>query len=97
MTSYYTKGEMEVVAERAAEKAIAKTFLQLGIDVSTPEAVLKAQRVITFGFVAYDTHNAIKSAGWKTGVGILVTGTAAILLLGFKGWILDLFKFKIGA
>lgn len=95
MTNFYTRAEMEVVAERAAQKAIEKTFLQLGIDVSTPDAVLKAQRVITFGFVAYDTHNAIKNAGWRTGVGILVTAGAAVLLLGFKSYFLDLFRFKI--
>lgn len=77
----------EAIAERAAEKAVTRTFLMLGIDVSTPAALLKAQRVITFGYRAHDAHETIVNSFGKTGLMFVVCAFFGVVGIGLKDWL----------
>lgn len=75
------------VAEEAAEKAVQKTLLSVGMDVSTPAAVIRTQRAVDFMYQSQDMSSLIK----KYGVGAIVTtvvGAALTMLwFGFQHYI----------
>lgn len=73
-----TPVELEALADAAAEKAVSRTLLAIGVDVSTPEGVLGAQG--DFAFLR-TTRRIIGRAGAIV-LSLLVAGAVAIF--GFK-------------
>lgn len=95
--------EMHMIAEAAAKAAVEETLIKLGIDVSNPIKAQQDFMVLReVGKLVMDSEfrkdmehlrswrmaiNDVKSKGLITLVGILVTGSVALLVAGFRGWI----------
>lgn len=95
--------EMRVIAEVAAKAAVEETLVKLGIDVSNPIKAQQDFMVLReVGKLVMDSEfrkdmellrtwrmaiNDVKSKGIVTLVGILVTGSMALIVAGFRGWI----------
>lgn len=95
--------EMRVIAEVAAKAAVEETLVKLGIDVSNPIKAQQDFMVLReVGKLVMDSEfrkdmellrtwrmaiNDVKSKGIVTLVGILVTGSVALIVAGFRGWI----------
>lgn len=69
-----TPAEIDALADRAADRAIARAFLTLGLDTSTPEGVIEAQRNFAFLNTA---RSAVRRAGMLL-ISVLVAGAAAL-------------------
>lgn len=78
-----TPFEFEEVAEDAANKALAKFFLTLGVDVTDPKAVIRMQDDLRFLGNWRESTEAVKRKAILTAVGVVVTGAL--------GWIGVLF------
>lgn len=97
-----TTAELRDIAEQAAAKAVAQTLVTLGIDVTDPIkaqrdfAVLRDLRELVDDaeFQADLSHlrkwrKAVEGAqtkGLLTIIGLIVTGAAGMLVVGFQGW-----------
>jgi len=95
--------EMHMIAEAAAKAAVEETLIKLGIDVSNPIKAQQDFMVLReVGKLVMDSEfrkdmehlrawrmaiNDVKSKGIVTLVGILVTGSVALIVAGFRGWI----------
>ena len=95
--------EMRTIAEAAAKAAVEETLVKLGIDVSNPIKAQQDFMVLReVGKLVMDSEfrkdmehlrtwrmaiNDVKSKGIITLVGIIVTGSVALLVAGFRGWI----------
>ncbi|UUV44801.1 hypothetical protein RCRUDOLPH_34 [Rhodobacter phage RcRudolph] len=95
--------EMRMIAEAAAKAAVEETLVKLGIDVSNPIKAQQDFMVLReVGKLVMDSEfrkdmehlrtwrmaiNDVKSKGIVTLVGILVTGSVALIVAGFRGWI----------
>lgn len=82
-----SRTEIEAIAKAAAKEAVLETFTALGIDMSSPQAVIKAQQ--TFGFL-YDWRSMcmiIRRQGLITITIAAVTAMigAVVLLLATGG------------
>jgi hypothetical protein len=75
------------IAEEAAEKAVAKVFLTLGIDVNDPKSLLETQQ--DFASMRDFTR------GWKSLKGKLVATVLVILVTGICGVIWSGFKSSV--
>lgn len=73
----------KIDVDKVAQRAVEKTLLTIGIDISTPEAIVRAQD--NFGFL--DKLNAgqkdVKKNAIRTLVGAAVTGALAYLTIAF--------------
>jgi hypothetical protein len=78
-----TRGEIEEIAEQAAQKAVIKTFLTLGVDIGDPKAVIKLQDDLRFLDRWRGSTEAASAHFAKTVIGIILTGA-----LGWLGLIL---------
>ncbi len=95
--------ELRMIAEAAAMAAVEETLVKLGIDVSNPIKAQQDFMVLReVGKLVMDSEfrkdmehlrtwrmaiNDVKSKGIVTLVGILVTGSVALIVAGFRGWI----------
>lgn len=95
--------EMHMIAEVAAKAAVEETLIKLGIDVSNPIKAQQDFMVLReVGKLVMDSEfrkdmellrtwrmaiNDVKSKGLITLVGIIVTGSVALIVAGFRGWI----------
>lgn len=95
--------EIRMIAEAAAKAAVEETLIKLGIDVSNPIKAQQDFMVLReVGKLVMDSEfrkdmehlrtwrmaiNDVKSKGIITLVGIIVTGSVALLVAGFRGWI----------
>lgn len=95
--------EMHMIAEAAAKAAVDETLVKLGIDVSNPIKAQQDFMVLReVGKLVMDSEfrkdmeylhtwrmaiNDVKSKGVATLVGILVTGSVALIVASFRGWI----------
>lgn len=95
--------EMRTIAEVAAKAAVEETLVKLGIDVSNPIKAQQDFMVLReVGKLVMDSEfrkdmehlrtwrmaiNDVKSKGLITLVGIIVTGSVALIVAGFRGWI----------
>ncbi|QXN72340.1 hypothetical protein RCSIMONEHASTD_11 [Rhodobacter phage RcSimone-Hastad] len=95
--------EMRTIAEAAAKAAVEETLVKLGIDVSNPIKAQQDFMVLReVGKLVMDSEfrkdmehlrtwrmaiNDVKSKGLITLVGIIVTGSVALIVAGFRGWI----------
>ena len=81
---------IERIADRAAEEAIRRTFLALGVDVATPESVIQVQQDFRFirdqRLSAAEFRRSLKKGARY--VGWSVVGTVALSLVG---WVLASF------
>ena len=68
-------------AERAAEKAMSKFMLALGLDTTDGPGVLRAQALMQHLANQYDACQTVKKHSLKSAVGMLVTAIAAYVLL----------------
>lgn len=75
----------EAIAERAAEKVAHKLLLGIGIDVSSPEAILRAQDNFRFLDSFNESTKEVKRKTIMTLVGIFVTGMAGYMWVAFGG------------
>lgn len=98
-----TTAELQDIAEAAATKAVERTLLTLGIDTSDPIQAQKDFMVLReVGKLVMDPDfrkdmehlrswriavQEVKSKGLITVIGLLVTGIAGLIVLGFKGWL----------
>lgn len=80
-----TRDDVNKVAEEAAERAIGKMFLALGVDVSDPKAVIKFQDDLRFLDRWRESTEAVKRKALLTAVGVMVAGAIGYLLLAFRG------------
>lgn len=103
MSSDNTQAELQDIAEVAAQKAVTQTLLTLGIDAANPLraqqdfVVLREMRSLMQDqeFQADMAHirrwrksmEAIQSKSLLTVVGILLSGTLGLILMGLKGWV----------
>jgi hypothetical protein len=68
-----TPAEQKSLAEATAEATVARTFLALGVDMSTPAGVLSTQRDFAFLRTARYT---VRRAGTLLITGIIITTLA---------------------
>jgi hypothetical protein len=81
----YAEERTEAIAERAAERAVIKTLLAIGIDISSPGSILRAQDNFSFLDTLNSGQKAVKRKVGLTAIGVLVTGLIGYVLLVF-GW-----------
>ena len=80
-----TRDEMNKTAEEAADRAIGKLFLTLGVDLSDPKAVIAFQDDLRFLASWRESTQAVKRKALLTAVGVIITGAIGYLLLAFRG------------
>jgi hypothetical protein len=80
-----TRDEMNAIAEQAAEEALKKMLLALGINAYTPEAMQAFQKDMAFTRALRESSDAVKRKAMLTAVGVLITGVLGYLWLAFKG------------
>lgn len=78
-----TKEEIETVAEEAADKALHRLFLTIGIDITDPKAVIAFQDDLRHVRTWRESTTTIKQHALKTAVGVVVTGALGWLAMIF--------------
>lgn len=76
--------ELHEIANRAAEKAVEKMLLTLGVDVSDPEAIIRMQKDFQWLRSFRQSGETIKTKAITTVVGIFITGIVAAIWMAFK-------------
>jgi hypothetical protein len=81
-----TQAEVKVVAEAAAEEALRKVFLTLGVDISDPDSVLQMQSDFKHVRRWREATDTVRDTGLRAAVKFLVVaGLGSMLaLLGWK-------------
>lgn len=80
-----TRDEMNKTAEEAADRAIGKLFLTLGVDLSDPKAVIAFQDDLRFLANWRESTQAVKRKALLTAVGVIITGALGYFWLVFRG------------
>jgi hypothetical protein len=80
-----TQDDVSRTAEEAADRAIGKLFLTLGVDLSDPKSVIAFQDDLRFLSNWRESAQAVKRKALLTAVGVLVAGTIGYLLLAMRG------------
>ena len=82
-----TREEVKEVASEAADAAVMRMLLALGVDASDPEAVIAMQSDFRHLRAWREASDTVKRHSLKTAVSVLVTGAVAYLLVffGLKG------------
>jgi len=75
-----TEAEVKKVAEDAAEGALHKFMLLLGVDVSTPAAMIELQRDFTHLRQERLTFRNIRDKVWASLAGCVVTGVVSAVV-----------------
>lgn len=76
--------ELHEIANRAAEKAVEKMLLTLGVDVSDPDAIIRMQKDFQWLRSFRQSGETIKTKAITTVVGIFITGIIAAIYMAFK-------------
>lgn len=76
---------MNKTAEEAADRAIGKLFLTLGVDLSDPKAVIAFQDDLRFLANWRESTQAVKRKALLTAVGVIITGALGYFWLVFRG------------
>lgn len=79
-----TQQEVEDISERAAEKAVQKTLLTIGMDTADPDAVLMLQADFRHLRQWRESIETVKKQSLKTAIGVIVTGVLGYLLVAFS-------------
>ncbi len=80
-----TRDEINKTAEEAADRAIGKLFLTLGVDLSDPKAVIAFQDDLRFLASWRESTQAVKRKALLTAVGVIITGALGYFWLVFRG------------
>ena len=80
-----TRDDVNKTAEEAADRAIGKMFLTLGVDLSDPKAVIAFQDDLRFLANWRSSTQAVKRKALLTAVGVIITGIIGYLVLAFRG------------
>ena len=96
------KPELEAIADAAADRAVARMLIGLGINAADPISVqqdfsrLRALRALTEDeeFQLDLAHlrqwrlavGSVRNVSMRTGVTIVITGLGALIMMGLKGW-----------
>lgn len=84
MTKEELRDELERMLDKTIKKSVQETFCQLGMDTSKPTEL---QRDFMFLRDMRSTTESIRGKAVITGVGIMVSGIAAAIWLGFKAMV----------
>ncbi len=84
-----SREEMKEIADEAAERALSRFFLALGVDASRPEAIMEMQRDFQHLRSWRKSVDAVQAHSLKAAVTVIVTG--------FVGWLLVVVGFKYGS
>lgn len=76
--------EVTAVANRAAEAAVNRILMRLGVDIDEPEAYVDFRRDLAHLRAWRESIDIMKRTSIKTAVGVLITGTLGLLWLAFK-------------
>jgi hypothetical protein len=76
--------QIEEIAERAAEAAVAKLMLTLGVNARDPHEVLKMQKDFAHLRSWRESTDAVKRRGMMAAVTFLVTAVLGCLVYGFS-------------
>lgn len=79
-----TREDMREVAEEAAEKAVCRMLLSLGVDANDPKAIIRFQADLLMLKRWGEAQNVVRTTGIKTLIGVLVTGTLALVWMGLR-------------
>jgi hypothetical protein len=80
-----TPDDVNRIAEEAADRALGKLFLTLGVDLSDPKAVIAFQDDLRFLSQWRDSTQAVKRKALLTAVGVVVSGALGYFWLVFRG------------
>lgn len=80
-----TRAEIEIIAEVAAERAVKRTLLAVGIDANDPQSVIDHQEDAHFVRRWRESTEEVKRKGLLTLVGLFVSGLVGYLWLAFRG------------
>jgi hypothetical protein len=80
-----TPDDVNRIAEEAADRALGKLFLTLGVDLSDPKAVIAFQDDLRFLSRWRDSTQAVKRKALLTAVGVIITGALGYFWLVFRG------------
>lgn len=76
--------ELHEIANRAAEKAVEKTLLTLGVDISDPDSIIRMQKDFQWLRSFRNSGETIKTKAITTAVGIFITGLIAAIWMAFR-------------
>lgn len=79
-----TRQEIEDVAERAAERAVQKMMLQMGMNVSSADDIIEAQRDNSYLRSLRIGSEKLRSHGMVVAVGAIITALMSLLYVGFQ-------------
>jgi hypothetical protein len=80
-----TPDDVNRIAEEAADRALGKLFLTLGVDLSDPKAVIAFQDDLRFLNQWRDSTQAVKRKALLTVVGVIITGALGYFWLVLRG------------
>jgi hypothetical protein len=80
-----TRDEMNKTAEEAADRAIGKLFLTLGVNLSDPKSVIAFQDDLRFLANWRESTQAVKRKALLTAVGVIITGALGFFWLALRG------------
>lgn len=78
-----SEAELQEIVRAGVKQGVEETFLMMGVDISTPEAVKRAQAVWAHTERWYDANAQVKRVGIKVLVTTIATGALAALWIGF--------------
>lgn len=79
-----TADEVKIIAEEAADAAVRKMFEQFGVDLSSPESIIKFQDDMRHLRTWRESTELIKRQGLKSAVGFIVAGLLGYFVLAFQ-------------
>lgn len=74
------------VAEKAADAAVQRIFLALGVDVTDPEAVIEMQESFAYLKRSREMSDLVMKYGVTTVITTVVGSALALLWLGLRGF-----------
>lgn len=76
---HLTHEEVEEIATEAAERAVTRLLLTLGIDATSPDGILSAQRDFQHVHAWRKSVDTVKRQGIISAVGVIVLGVLALI------------------
>lgn len=74
-----TQDQVEQIASEAAEKALSQLLLTLGIDTSSPQGILDAQRDFQHVRNMRKSFETVKRQGLMSAIGFIMVGILALI------------------